>query len=1023
MFLEELKKVFLPLDREKFMKKWKSLYIEKHPEKVTILKQWINKIEEDDTKLWEFLQMFNPENDSLEEKAAYAFVYLYYLIENVEKQKTLLGLEVIETGNKELTYLLRSVTRILQFSHDDELQNNKRIYNTDICSENIGETVKKIAELLKKEKNILETKKLPDEKQWYRLQLWGFKKYLWGEMLCARKKVWNREECLNLFEKLKNYLQTVDRQKNSILEDSANDQLKGVIKEFEDILSEQYEMMLNTAKTLVPMLFDNIQWLLKEIVDLARSVSEGGRLEKWYQDVYAQEKKNEGSLMNELCDKMFLFFIYINNKKGVDNGFFCFYDGEETIDESACVNAILAEKYFNTDRKEEAIVYAKEGLNLSLPKARQNVFNILGICSIDAGKKYWQLAYDTYFSWIQCCMVGELSETKINWQKNDENEWRECDEGKRSTAIMLNNFAFLCATISDTYSKQSDLNFWKMFQNYAEELMRTAIKYDKSDPQFYCTYGTILSEKAKYEQSEEASREYYRQSEEAYKKYYEQVESIVDKVSAARMIWQTIREKIFSEVVVKSGVKEHIEKQDKKRCEEHTKKVCTEQYEEFFKESDEEFEKVFEYLKIFENDIDNLIDNRGANAAKELENKHSIEHILNLHSCLQGNDKAKIVEQLLLLIDEAVTEIQSLLQKQDYITLPINMRKDKSGGIEKVVTNKEVEEEMVAYYTTLDTARYLFAELYQPDPYKAPSEEEKGEAKNCLTMMHAMYMNDPNEGLTFLQALENYIDKDVGKNELFEGMSAVRFREGIYDKNYIFLKAFTSRIDQLDMWAMYASDRKSGSDSNGCCICLRPETFDRAMEMQEKVSEKNISISDLKVQDDYHLYRVVYLAEDGEIYEDKNSQLKGLVKDKVMCCFQMLKELMKVLNQSLDEVVGYEESDRGDMLNLVREFLKSSFNKVAFLFKEESYFLEEELRLIITRSHDQKDLIRKLDTNPPKLCINPFFQVYVDKLVLGPKVKNMDEWIPYFQYELNNMRKDGFPEQVVVRKSKIHYRD
>ena len=59
---------------------------------------------------------------------------------------------------------------------------------------------------------------------------------------------------------------------------------------------------------------------------------------------------------------------------------------------------------------------------------------------------------------------------------------------------------------------------------------------------------------------------------------------------------------------------------------------------------------------------------------------------------------------------------------------------------------------------------------------------------------------------------------------------------------------------------------------------------------------------------------------------------------------------------------------------------------------------------------------------------NGGYQIYVDKIILGPKVKAPDKWIPYLQYELVKMW-DSWPEKRFgertpsVRKSSISYRD
>lgn len=703
-------------------------------------------------------------------------------------------------------------------------------------------------------------------------------------------------------------------------------------------------------------------------------------LEMWYLDTYVNAGRRRP--LTEFCNKMFEY--YVCTARGDEN--------RKKNEGSCAVNAICAEILFRIDLKEEGIDYAKKSLCLMAPAARWNAFIVLGNSCIDSGRRYWQLAYDAYYSWLNRQMTGELSDIKIDFSSED--EWRS--QNKKKKALMLNNYAYLCSIIADNLVEGSKNQ--RIFRYYAVTSMKEAIDLEKENPGFNCTYGTLLSENGNYEKAIEY-----------YAKYYELSHFVLDSIAALRMWSKTSREMIFE--WFSTGEK-------KENCREFlNEKKVKEAFADYFLEL-EKYNMTYKILggkeELWSKD-----------ARMESRKRGELEDILKLQEYFKekqeiGSPIVSYIKYLLLLIDMAVNKIDEQLQKCDYGALKIDLRNQ-----QMQISSEETE--CVAYYTTLDTAKYLFAELHQPDHNKAPVEgdagDKPGKGKNCLTMMHAMYMNDPNEGLPLLQSLENCIKDSDERNNLFDGMSSVEFREGIYDRNYIFLKAFTPRVDQLDMWAMYASDRRTGSDSNGCCICLNPETFRRAIDMKNKIDDKNIGAIDSKERefDDFHLYRVVYVGDDGNIKEEKNPHLPK----KVIEYYESLKILVKALNECLVDFFKEDipEYEKEDMQEYVRGFLQSAFKIVAFLFKEDSYFLEEELRLIITRSHEQKDLIRMLNTNPPKLCINPFFQVYIDKLILGPKVKNMDEWIPYFQYELNNMRKDGFPEQVVVRKSKIHYRD
>lgn len=741
---------------------------------------------------------------------------------------------------------------------------------------------------------------------------------------------------------------------------------------------------------------------LNAIVGLVSSLNEGG-IERWYLDTYIKNKEGVWYTVTGLCDRMFAFFlaIFFNDRTETQKAKFL-----EKF--SSCVCAILAEKLFRLKRYEEAVFYAKKGLKIGLPYARENAFNVLGLCCIEVGRKKWQLAYDAYYSWLCCEMTGELGDVKVDFR--GELEWRKSAEGKKAEAEIRDNYAYLCSTIADACERDSEQ--WKSFQKRALKSIEISVeKLNPEDPGARSSYGAMLADNRVFEQAFGVCRNIIHLFNDG-----------TDKAIAIRNFYNILRELVFSR---------YLEYQD--NADINTTSI--ELFEQFLAQTSitNYFKDYFKKLKEYKLLVENMALDNSKDFRMEQQVMDSLEYILKTHEFFR-NIKLKYkkkenniffssLEYLLLLVDTAVDNMSDYLIKRMYTEIRIDTR-----DMQDQINRNDKQQEPIVYYTTLDTVKYLFTELYQEDSDTAPSDKKTDEedccGKNCLTMMHAMYMNDPNEGLTLLQALEKSIAREDGEYQdyLFRGMSAVEFREKLYDKKYIFLKAFTSRVDQLDMWAMYASDRQSGSDSNGCCVCLNPETFSRAIDMQNEIEEKSNNISKRRGRDNFHLYRVVYVAQDGSIDPGKNRGLSPKVYDYYNAVRNSIRILNQYLNKAFTEMCTTEEAE--DLLYQVREFLQHSFGIVAFLFKEDSYFLEEERRLILTRSHDQKQLIRHLNTNPPKLCVNPFFQVYVDQVILGPKVKNVDNWIPYFQYELNEMReKDDFPAQTVVRKSKIHYRD
>lgn len=377
-------------------------------------------------------------------------------------------------------------------------------------------------------------------------------------------------------------------------------------------------------------------------------------------------------------------------------------------------------------------------------------------------------------------------------------------------------------------------------------------------------------------------------------------------------------------------------------------------------------------------------------------------------------ERSEYISVLLLCIRHLALTIQQELRYVGYRQMPDASKADGSNSKSADAGRKPMA---IAYYTTLSNLQYLFEPVYakdsgsKPMPLKDLKEAvDPKQAKNCLTMMHAHYMNDPTEGMNLTQTLSDWItQKSNSKNLLFQTHAPTAFREQLLDRQFVFLKSFTDIVDQLNMWSMYASDRSSGSDSNGCCVRIAPETFE--------MMRFPTSVSFGPNHDDLNLYKVAYL---------RNNEIANKNQPELTYYFELLKKCMQNLNDELARNFVHS----GKLLDGVASILQEILTPIVFLFKDASYRAEHELRLIVTRSRTKEDMerISKTPQNPPKLYVNPYHQVFVDQIILGPKVKEPDVWIPHLQYELTEMwekwpTKNGGKRVPSVRKSSINYRD
>lgn len=622
----------------------------------------------------------------------------------------------------------------------------------------------------------------------------------------------------------------------------------------------------------------------------------------------------------------------------------------------------------------------KKGFALSNPADRQTAFDILGKGAIKT-IECKQLAYDTYLSWIEKKPEGQLKELCPRDYSfgQDEDDWRANKENAHRVATMYNQFAHVCDSIARTYERLSSER--KRFQEIAKIHLEEAMGYNATaDIQwFYCQ---VLAD---LDTPDHVSQEILEQYGNAMKK----AEDLGDQLSVTGLYCDAIIDNLLARLIVS--------KQSFPNWKQHK---GIEEYEEWKK-------IILKYKTLI-----NTAQEQGIVPEKDTQNawKSFFEVQAYIHTENKNNLKLS-----LLLIYRLAKHLQKYLRRNAYSSINYYTRDNRKD----VRVNKERDPgNPIAYYTTLKTAMYLFSVLYRPNSDVAPMTVSKGEAGyseglNCLTMMQAYYMNDPYEGLSFEKAVSG---KDPSKNILFYRGNAWHFREDIFQKNFVFLKSFTDRMDNLLMWNRYGSDRETGSrDSNGCCIQFDSTFFDRVNDI-ELADNKTY----LDQNDDYGLYRVVYLNQEGEIKDSKNPKLNKYAKQ----CYSQIRALLQYVNNELCKIADTYPND--PQISAVRNYVQTVLNPVIFLFKDDEYADEREYRLVVSRSHEELDKIRMLPGEPEKACINPYFQVCINKVILGPNVEQPEYWFNHFRYHIATMwRRALGPGKDIpdftVEKSNIHY--
>ncbi len=678
----------------------------------------------------------------------------------------------------------------------------------------------------------------------------------------------------------------------------------------------------------------------------------------------------------------------------------------------------------------DGIMLAKQGISLVRCEERQDAFNILGLLASDMyGKK--QLSYDAYYSWLEMEAVGEIEQlidpAFFKSIKQPETEWRKTWDGKTAMALMYNNFAYVCADIGEEYSisDPDHLNFYRKSANAARDAVSAAkslifrpgendqgrvqlIKQLNVVPlravaSYYCTLGSILSDCVFSDNPNLISEaiDAYSQLNDC----YQQVASFGRSVSFE--YWLNGDLGLISSILcllfykkTSDGNAPHSQKDDKLL-----------------------WKKIYDAIsRYYELDVP-FTDADAQSDIQERENLRPVLLFLDEAQKDLGSEFDHAVQEIahsLLIIWHCASEIDRNLVVRNLSPVNYNTRDGRTDA-----NQKRSEAQPVAYYTTIQTASYIFDNLEQEHPGKAPKVNNNSRnGKNCLTVVHAKNMNDPYEGLTLLNAFQAAIRNNY--NFVLPKGSEVDFRESLYQRTYVFLKSFTDNIDSLVMWNRYASDYDGdGHNSNGCCIEFAPECFHRLAESSDKPLTNSDDIS--------QLYQVVYLSDNYAIDENQNKNLPE--REKIEKYYEQMKKELGWVNQQVDEIrksPKVPDELVSKMINQIQTALSVSLRKTMFLFKSGSYSEEHESRLIYTRNQKQTDSIRILEGSPKKLAINPFFQVYIKRIILGPNLRDSDGWKPYFQYQLSRMwekaedgdeLKDSSKTTAFsIENSKIHYR-
>lgn len=338
---------------------------------------------------------------------------------------------------------------------------------------------------------------------------------------------------------------------------------------------------------------------------------------------------------------------------------------------------------------------------------------------------------------------------------------------------------------------------------------------------------------------------------------------------------------------------------------------------------------------------------------------------------------------------------------------------------------------------------------------------KSGNSKIRLYNVH--HLNDPMEGITFMDALKVQI-KVLPQTSGNSQTSSVSLLQEILNnytpernggiRNSVYMGSYSEQLDQLNMWTQY------GEKGHGCNLRIdAKKTFDSGF--KTSLGENTIigyssadeTTHSYQLEDDkYPLYMVLYLPDDFdmknlEILQKYTAGRAKLEKDCKDCrkggearwwkkqselldefpnFLEHISMLLKEIDNTYTQIVSLSLSEPSHLAlkNEITNTVMVMLDLVRFLCKSDSYKDEREFRVLQYSSHPQYD---ETDSKVPLLYIEMNKKIAYQGICFGPLVPDCDSQAAYV---LNIKKEDteGHPfmeeanYDLKIVKSKIHYR-
>ena len=309
----------------------------------------------------------------------------------------------------------------------------------------------------------------------------------------------------------------------------------------------------------------------------------------------------------------------------------------------------------------------------------------------------------------------------------------------------------------------------------------------------------------------------------------------------------------------------------------------------------------------------------------------------------------------------------------------------------------------ISHYTSL---KILLLLLNDKKEYKNKEDEGK------IRIVNISNANDPKEG-KILESIfnKNGLDIKISDNE----------------ENLITLQtSYTRNKDSLTMFRLYG--KNENKEATGICLVIDKEYFNDkyfSTPVQESsilTNDKNSNENEEEQIDNLkrNLFWILYYNEKENklIFSSEDSKYKNIIidlknmknlknKDRFKKNKITLKNKKEIIEYIFSNIYYYaKELDKKIKdKNLKNEIFSNLFENIKYLIKDEAFFEEQELRILITTNYEGREI--KIDNYNKRLYINymKLFDEndnYINEIILGSKVENAESIVEYIKKVLSN---------------------